>query len=322
MSGSRQFACLCRSIAANFPAKLGRPAGWVAVPAYGILSLGACWGSFVTKVDGQGAVVAAKSDEVDHDSLKSHLYFHAPFDGGTDAKVARRDGKLRTAPDLKRETAEIGQLREDVQILQGEGKSGDAIRFQRKSKQVLFYPGINMDYQPSDWQGTMSVWLRLTPDEDLPKGYADPLQITDKAWNDASFFIDFDIDQPRTFRLGVFANYRFWNLQDTPWESIPLAERPMISVPRPAMSRDRWTHVAWTFEGINAADGRAATCCLYLDGQLQGTLERPLKFDWNLERTAIMLGLDYVGDLDELMLFDRSLSAEEIVRLGSFFNKN
>jgi hypothetical protein len=271
---------------------------------------------------GQVGAEAPSTAADDFQSLKKHLYFHAPFEGGTDAKVARRDTQLYTAPTLQRATAAAGQLRGDVEILAGGGRKGDALRFRGKSKQVLFYPGVNMDYQAENWQGTVSVWLRLTPDQDLKEGYSDPLQITEKAWNDASFFIDFDIDQPRTFRLGVFADYRYWNPDDTKWDAIPLAERPMISVARPAMTRDRWTHVAWTFSGINADDGRPAVCRLYLDGELQGTLERPLRFDWNLERTAIMLGLDYIGDLDELMLFDRAFSAAEIRQLGIFFNED
>lgn len=265
---------------------------------------------------------AAQPVADDTAAIKASLYFHAPFDGGTDAKVARHDRSLYTAPNLKRESAEPGQHREDVAIIAGEGQHGDALRFLGKNKQVLFYPGANMDFRETDWQGTVSLWLRLTPDEDLKEGYSDPLQITDKAWNDASFFIDFDIDSPRTFRLGIFSEYKFWNPNDVKWEDWPVADRPMIHVPRPPLTRDRWTHVAWTFQGINAAEGIPATCRFYLDGKLQGKFERPAQFRWNLERTAIMLGLDYVGDLDELMLFDRALTEGEVARLTTFFNED
>lgn len=256
-------------------------------------------------------------------ALKASLIFHAPFDGGTDAKVAGKDRLLYTAPSLQRLSQEAGQLRQDVELLAGGGRHGDALRFRGKSKQVLFYSGANVAYQPRDWQGTVSLWLRLTPDEDLGEGYSDPIQITDKAWNNASFFIDFDIDSPRTFRLGAFADYEFWNPTDRGWDTIPAAERPMVPVPRAPFSRERWTHVAWTFAGINAADAaEPAVCHFYIDGKLQGSLRRPLKFTWDLERTAVMLGLDYVGDLDELMLFDRALTAEEVQQLGQFFNED
>ncbi|MBL8889877.1 MAG: LamG domain-containing protein [Planctomycetaceae bacterium] len=265
--------------------------------------------------------MAQENAPADLEAIKSSLYFHAPFDGGTDAKVARQDRQLYTAPNLQRLSAEPGQHREDVKILVQDGKHGDALRFLGKDKQVLFYRGSNLDFRETAWQGTVSLWLRLTPDEDLKEGYSDPLQITDKAWNDASFFIDFDIDSPRTFRLGVFSEFKFWNPDNVKWEDWPIAERPMLAVPRPPMQRDRWTHVAWTFEGINATDGQPATCKFYLDGKAQGAMGRPLKFAWNLERTAIMLGLDYIGDLDELMIFDRALSESEVARLTTFFNE-
>ncbi len=270
----------------------------------------------------ESPVIAQESPVDDPAAIKASLYFHAPFDGGTDAKIARHDRSLYTAPNLQRQTAEVGQHRADVEIIAGDGRHGDALRFRGKDKQVLFYRGANMNFRSTDWQGTVSLWLRLTPDEDLKDGYSDPLQITDKAWNDASFFIDFDIDSPRTFRLGVFSEYRFWNPNDVKWEEWPLADRPMIHVPRPPLQRDRWTHVAWTFQGINSADEKPAACKFFVDGKLQGTMERPLKFEWDLERTAIMLGLDYVGDLDELMIFDRALTEPEIRQLQTFFNED
>ena len=43
-----------------------------------------------------------------------------------------------------------------------------------------------------------------------------------------------------------------------------------------------------------------------------GSLQQPLKFSWDLKKAAILLGLEYIGDLDELMIFDRALSTDEI----------
>lgn len=270
-----------------------------------------------------GATVGSSGDHRSNDleSLRASLYFHAPFDQSFDARLATHDRRLYTAPDLKRTESEAGQGRADVALLAGDGRHGDAVRFRGKSRKVLYYLGQNLKFKPQDWSGTVSLWLRLTPDEDLQTGYADPLQITDKAWNDASFFIDFDIDSPRTFRLGVFSEYAHWNPQNIAWDAWPVKDRPMIAVAKPTMTRDRWTHVAWTFSGINSADDSPSVCRLYIDGQMQGELKRPIRFNWNLDRTAIMLGLDYIGDLDELMLFDRALTAEEIGRLQTFFNE-
>jgi hypothetical protein len=176
------------------------------------------------------------------------------------------------------------------------------------------FRGINAAYRPQNWSGTVSLWLRLTPDEDLKPGYCDPLQITDKTWNDAAFFIDFDKDLPRTFRLGVFPDYRSWNPADTPWEQIAVADRPMVPVNKPPFSRSSWTHVAWTFAGLNSGSPEAVAE-LYLNGRSQGRLKRAMNFSWQPEKTAIMLGIAYTGDLDELAIYNRALTPAEIETL-------
>ena len=44
--------------------------------------------------------------------------------------------------------------------------------------------------------------LKLDPETDLEPGFCDPLQITDKAYNDSAVWVDFPKDDiPRHFRL-------------------------------------------------------------------------------------------------------------------------
>jgi len=245
------------------------------------------------------------------DDLTKGLIFLAPFDGGFDATLGA-DRTLCTAENLKREVITDGNLRKDVQIIPGEGRHGDALRFADGSAtQVTMFRGTNAGYREQNWSGTVSMWLRLNPDEDLKPGYCDPLQITDKEWNNAAFFVDFDKNLPRVFRLGVFPDYKSWNPQDTPWEQIAATDRPMVPVPRPPFHRAKWTHVAWTFSGLNSGDavGQAE---LYLNGRSMGQLKRPMTFSWKPEKSAIMLGIAYSGDFDELSIHDRALSAAEI----------
>ena len=86
----------------------------------------------------------------------------------------------------------------------------------------------------------------------------------------------------------------------------------MVTLKKPGFSREAWKHVAFTFAGINASDDQPATSILYVDGKRIGAVTQAMKFTWDPTKAAIMLGLDYIGDLDELMIFDRALSAEEI----------
>ncbi|MCY2984957.1 MAG: hypothetical protein NTY15_15140 [Planctomycetota bacterium] len=253
-------------------------------------------------------------DALRANAMKS-LRFHASFDGTGDAIVANGDGKLYTVESMARKQWTAGIARPDVSIVKGGGKFGDCLRFGKKSPQIICYKGEVMPYQSKDWSGTVGFWMRLDPDKDLEPGHCDPIQITDKAWNDAALFVDFDKDLPRDFRLGVFSDLRFWNPENVAWEKLPIEKRPMVTLKKPGFSREAWKHVAFTFEGINSADGKPATSTLFVDGKTIGSLKQPTKFTWDLNKAAIMLGLDYIGDLDDLMIFDRALSAEEIATL-------
>jgi len=250
--------------------------------------------------------------QIDRKSLQDALHFYASFDGSADAKVAVGDGRVFTAESLERKQLEPGITRADVTIAKGAGKYGDCLRFADKAKPVICYAGEAMHYQPKDWSGTVSMWMRLNPDADLKPGYCDPLQITQFAWNNGAFFVDFDKDLPRDFRLGVFSDLQFWNPKNVTWEAWPVEKRPMVTVKKPPFSRDAWTHVLFTFSGVNDSNNRPGKATLYINGQPQGTLEQPLQFTWDVEKAAIMLGIEYIGDIDELMIFRRELNAGEV----------
>ena len=249
-------------------------------------------------------------------SLSQGLVFYASFDDGTDANLSTDSGWIHTADSMARKTVQQGNHRKDVTVAKGAGRFGDSLRFTAVSRQVLLYKGVNVEYREKDWSGTVAFWLKLDPNKDLKPGYCDPIQITDKKWNDAAMWVDFDKDLPRDFRLGVFPNYRLWNPNDTPDAKIPSSQRPWIRVENPPFNREKWTHVAWTFANVNSDDDVDATVALYLDGTSQGTLRRPLRFDWKPDDVAIFLGINYVGDFDDLVIFNRALSAPEIRQLG------
>lgn len=241
--------------------------------------------------------------------------FHASFDATTDANLSTGDGRLRIAEksDRKQLLDDLGRAK--ISIAKGEGRFGDALRFAAKTEETVFYEGSEMGYRAQDWSGTVSVWLKLDPNKDLEPGYCDPLQITERAWNDAAFFVDFDKDLPRDFRLGAFADLKFWNPRDLPWESIAVADRPMVVVKKPPFSSGDWTHVCFTWSDVNSTKGGVARSDLYLNGQHQGTYRRPLKFSWDPQQAAIMLGLNYIGLMDDLLIFDSALTAQQVNRL-------
>jgi hypothetical protein len=249
-------------------------------------------------------------------ALRKSLTFYASFDHGADADFARGDRAIYSAPNMKQPRAGTPGLPASgvISIAKGEGRFGDALRFHRKSSEMVFFRAKeNVSYRPRDWGGTVSLWLRTSPQEDLAPGFCDPIQITPREWNDAAFFVEFE---KRTnaipFRLGAYADFKIWNPANRDWGSIPAQEKPLITVAQPPIARERWMHVVFTWDRFNTGQPEGVTR-LYLNGEDQGVVASRLQtFTWDTEKALIMLGLNYVGYWDELAVFDRPLTAAEI----------
>ena len=246
--------------------------------------------------------------------LHDGLIFHAPFDGGADANLAAGDGRIYTAPPSRDPTqSKPGLNAEEVVISSGKGRYGDALHFMKKTKNMVFFYGDkNTGYRANNWCGTISMWLSVDP-ADLNRQFADPVQITDKKYNDAALWVDFTKDDtPPHFRMGVFADKNVWNPKDRQQKEIHESEQPIVRVKQPLFGRDKWTHVVMTFSGFNS-DGTGGTAKLYINGNFQGTVkDRPQVFTWDLSKVTIRVGLGYVGLFDELAIFNRALSADEV----------
>jgi hypothetical protein len=248
--------------------------------------------------------------------LQPALTFYAPFDGSPNAAFGRGDQILYSAATMNQPRTGKPGLPESrvVTLATGEGRFGDALQFHKKSPEMVFFKASqNVPYRAKHWAGTVSFWLRLSPDEDLEPGFTDPIQITPRQWNDAAFFVEFGKDEkPRHFRLGAYADFKVWNPENRDWGAIPFEEKPLISVTQPPFKRTKWTHVVFTFSDFNTSK-KNGVARLYLDGRLHGEMaNREQTFSWDTAETRIMLGLSYVGYFDELAIFDRELSPEEV----------
>lgn len=259
------------------------------------------------------AAMAAQDREA---ALRDALLLYASFDNGIDADIAAGDKRLFTAPSYKeQDSAKPGLAHPDVSIVRGKGRSGDALEFRRKNTRAVFYRAAkNVAYRAGNTEGTVSFWLNLDPEKDLEPGFCDPIQITDKAYNDSAIWVDFTKDEvPRHFRLGVFGALKAWNPKNIPPEKNPDFDRRLIVEPKHPFRRGTWTHVAIVFSGLGSGKGRTS---LYLDGRLIGNHEAIGEpFEWDLNRAAIRLGVNYVGLFDDLAIFSRILNPGEIKSL-------
>ena len=166
-------------------------------------------------------ILMAAASSVRAQDLAKALTFHASFDRGTDADVALGDPRIYTAPTYKAQAeAKPGLDHADVSVVEGKGRWGAALEFRQKNTKAIFYQGEkNVAWRNRNWNGTISFWLSLDPDQDLAPGFCDPIQVTDKAYNDAALWVDFTRDE-RPRRILRAAEHHLHRVLD--------AARPLI----------------------------------------------------------------------------------------------
>ena len=126
---------------------------------------------------------------------------------------------------------------------------------------------------------------------------------TDKANQNSKWFIN------RIFSGGTNTGFRFGLSHGRPCFSIPVTDwSHHFDAPDP-LPLGRWVHVAGTFDG--------ETMKIYMDGQEQASLKRPgavhaNEFHLCLGSYEVDHAAHFEGLLDEVKLYARALSAEEI----------
>ncbi len=262
----------------------------------------------------------APSSELDN-SLRDALTFYASFDGVADADFAQGDPTLYTQVATRPEVKTRPGLPEEARFKEAGGAFGQCLAFKTpegvSGTRAFYTLEGNFPYGEEDWSGTVSFWLRVTPVEDLRPGFTDPIQLTSRSALDAGIWVDFDREEGRQFRMGAFPDKAIWNPENRRSSEIPNTEKPLVVPERALFTRDRWTHVVITIEGFNNS-GTDAVATLYIDGERQGSVEDwQQTYTWDLAAAQIRLGVNFVGDLDELSCFDRALTSEEVAHLYS-----
>lgn len=249
----------------------------------------------------------------DEAEIKSALTLHASFDNGIDADFSKGDKKLYTWIDRKKNVAKAGLHTEGKSgVAKGVGKFGSALEFKASDAPWIFYQAKeNLAYKNKNWTGSVSLWLKCDPVDGLAKGFCDPVLLTPRAWNDAAFFLDFNKEgSPRDFRLGAYADLKVWNPEKS---DVPDSGRPLLTAKNPGFGKDKWTHIVFTWGGFNSGN-KKAIATLYIDGKHNDTLTGwNQQFTWSDSETSrLLLGLLYVGLLDEFSVFDRALTPDEV----------
>lgn len=247
-------------------------------------------------------------------SLARALTLHASFDDGLDADFARGDKTcyVSQGKDLVKAAPT-----DEVRLVPEAGRFGGALHFTKKGNvRPTFKDAGALGYNDKDWTASVSVWLRLNPDADLEPGYCDPVQIVGNDFKKGFIFLEWSKDEtPRLFRYAIRPLFHIWNPDNVAWDAIPFNKRPMVQVERAPFSRETWTHVVFSLDHINDKS-KPQVGRLHLNGKLRGTIENwELTFGWDPARVLLVLGAAYVGQMDDLAVFNRALTDNEVKHL-------
>ena len=126
---------------------------------------------------------------------------------------------------------------------------------------------------------------------------------TDLAGQDNKWFVN------RVLAGGTATGYRLGVLAGKPCFEVPLTDWSHHLQAADLLPRNRWVHLAGTFDG--------KTMRIYVDGEERGALERPGPIhpnDFRLCLGSYEAGhqAHFTGLLDEVRLYSRALSAAEV----------
>ncbi len=219
---------------------------------------------------------ASFPDQTQLDQLAGAMAFYASFEDGMDAAFARDDRRIYSAPSYE-ELADRGPWYwgQNVETAYDSGVSGHALSFNGELSQAVFYSADGN--APWSAGGAVSFWIQ-------PGKYAGiPVAI-----------VPADSGEPAV------------SVALTPSQMAVMVWGQEIQTSLTAMSEREWLHVAVSFASNESAE---ATAKLYLNGLEQGAAG-----DLSVEpvQSTIRLGVNYVGLIDELAIFDRALTEDEV----------
>lgn len=257
--------------------------------------------------------IITEADAANHQRLAESLTLQASFDKDLNADFSRGDKVCY----LQGKELVPAMPNEELKLEPAAGRYGGALHFTKKgnTRPAFRDPGI-VNYNDKNWTASVSVWLRLTPDEDLEPGYCDPVQIVGDDSKKGYIFMEWSKDEkPRYFRYAIRPLFHIWNPTNVQWADIPFDKRPMVQVEKAPFSRDTWTHAVFTLANVNDKT-KPQVGRLFLNGKLQGTIENwDLTFNWDPSKVLVVLGASYVGHMDDLSVYNRALTDGEVRQL-------
>lgn len=252
------------------------------------------------------------------DALRKAVTFYASFDEGAKGDFGGGDLDLWTrTPDEKEKgkfTYAKGYDDKVLKVLKDKGVAGgclDATEIQPKNGR-LYFPGKgNIAYKKGGWGGALSTWINTDPNKSIKLRFCDPVQITHKGANNGGIWYDFNDAKPRDMRMGVFPA--------VPEGKTPIKEEdpaaPMVRMKDIGFKAGDWHHIVLSWQNFDTGK-KDALATLYVDGKKIGDVkDYEIAMDWDIDKVGIYIVLGYIGLFDEMALFNRPLTGDEVTLL-------
>ena len=243
---------------------------------------------------------------------------YASFDEGVRADFALGEKQLSTRYNHETEAGrfvfEQGIDETVFRVAPGKGIHGGALApadVLPRNGRIFFPAKGNIAFHPAGWSGAVSFWLNTNPNKLLKTKFCDPVQITHMGANNGGLWFDFNDASPRDARMGVFpavaAGQQAIKEEDQ--------SAPLVRIKAVEFKEGEWHHIVLNWQNFDT--GKAdATAELFVDGKPIGRVDnRAIAMAWDLDQAGIYLAVNYLGLLDELAVFGRSLSEAEIGEL-------
>jgi hypothetical protein len=262
-------------------------------------------------------IIAAPLGAGDEAALKKAVLFYASFDETLKPDVGT--GMLWTRFNHEKEPGafvfEPGFDEKVFRIAKGKGVAGggclEATDVLPRNGRIYYPLKNNLAFTKGGWGGTFSVWIDTDPNTLFKTKFCDPIQITQKGATNGGIWFDFNDAKPRDLRMGVFPA--------VPAGAVGIKEddpkAPMVRVPKVGFKVGAWHHVVVSWSNFDTLK-KDALATLYIDGKKIGDVkDRAIAMDWIVEKAGIYVAVNYVGLLDELAIFNRAITANEVALL-------
>jgi hypothetical protein len=261
----------------------------------------------------------AIADEAGDKALRKAVTFYASFDdevkGDAGGGQLTFDTRSNHPTEKGKYVVEKGFSDKAFRIAKGKGIANGALEAvgALANNGRIFVPAKgNIAYKADGWSGSIAMWCKTDPDKLIESKFCDPVQITQKGANNGGLWFDFNDAKPRDLRHGAFPLVPEGKKgigEDSP-------DAPMVRVPKVGWKADDWHHVVIAWENLDTGRADAVTS-LSIDGKLIGQVKgRAIAMGWDIEKAGIYVAIGYIGLIDEFAIFDRALTAEEVIALG------